>query len=164
MPRKIFYSFHHQNDSWRASQVRNIGVVEGNSPATDNDWEKVKRGGDQSIQNWIDGQLQGRTCTVVLIGSETASRRWVQYEIRKSWDEKMGLLGIKIHKLLDQNQKTSLAGTNPFDSFSLVDGRRLSSLARVYDPPGASGSDVYAHIKDNIANWIQLAISTRLSA
>lgn len=30
MPRKIFYSFHYQRDSWRASKIRNIGVVEGN--------------------------------------------------------------------------------------------------------------------------------------
>lgn len=29
MPRKVFYSFHFAPDSWRASQVRNIGIVEG---------------------------------------------------------------------------------------------------------------------------------------
>ena len=33
-------------DNWRASQVRNMGVVEGSPAATDNDWEAVKRGGD----------------------------------------------------------------------------------------------------------------------
>ncbi len=29
--RQVFYSFHFKNYSWRAGQVRNIGVVEGNS-------------------------------------------------------------------------------------------------------------------------------------
>lgn len=41
--RQVFYSFHFKNDSWRAGQVRNIGVVEGNTPVSSNDWEEVKR-------------------------------------------------------------------------------------------------------------------------
>ena len=40
---QFFYSFHYENDSWRASQVRNIGVLDGNSPVSSNDWEEVKR-------------------------------------------------------------------------------------------------------------------------
>lgn len=36
MPRKVLYSFHYQRDSWRASTIRSIGVVEGNLSATDN--------------------------------------------------------------------------------------------------------------------------------
>ncbi len=43
--RQVFYSFHFDNDSWRAGQVRNIGVVEGNTPVSSNDWEEVKRKG-----------------------------------------------------------------------------------------------------------------------
>ena len=81
MARKVFYSFHYQADGWRASKVRNIGVVEGNAPATDNKWEEVKRGGDAGIKRWIDEQLAGRTCTIVLVGAETAARQWVKYEI-----------------------------------------------------------------------------------
>lgn len=30
--RQVFYSFHYENDAWRAGQVRNIGVLEGNFP------------------------------------------------------------------------------------------------------------------------------------
>ena len=52
--RQVFYSFHFKNDSWRAGQVRNIGVVEGNTPVSSNDWEEVKRKGDDSIKRWID--------------------------------------------------------------------------------------------------------------
>ena len=43
--RQVFYSFHYGNDSWRASQVRNIGVLEGNSPVSSNDREEAKRKG-----------------------------------------------------------------------------------------------------------------------
>jgi hypothetical protein len=36
MAKQVFYSFHYDNDNWRASQVRNMGVIEGNRPAPDN--------------------------------------------------------------------------------------------------------------------------------
>lgn len=51
--RQVFYSFHFKNDSWRAGQVRNIGVVEGNMPVSSNDWEEVKRKGDDSIKGGL---------------------------------------------------------------------------------------------------------------
>lgn len=161
MPRKVFYSFHYQRDSWRASKIRNIGVVEGNPSATDNKWEEVKRGGDVAIKRWIDDQLQGRTCTIVLVGAETANRPWIRYEIEQSWNSGKGVLGIRIHKLLDHNQQPSSAGANPFDSFTLNDGRKLSSVVRVYDPPGTTSNAVYNSISDHFSNWIEAAIAAR---
>jgi len=65
MARRAFYSFHFEPRQLEGSQVRNIGAIEGNSPASDNDWEAVKKGGDAAIQRWIDGQLSGRGCTIV---------------------------------------------------------------------------------------------------
>src|SRR2546427_6326187 len=97
MARKVLFSFHFKADAWRASQVRNMGVVEGNSPVSDNDWESIKRGGSQRIEKWIDSQLKGRSCTVVLVGANTAGRRWINYEIGESWDTGKGVLGICIH-------------------------------------------------------------------
>jgi len=70
--RRVFYSFHYKADAWRAAQVRNMGVVEGNEPVSDNDWEQITRGGDATIERWIDKQMEGRSCVVVLIGSWTA--------------------------------------------------------------------------------------------
>ena len=84
MARRVFYSFHYKPDVHRAAQVRNIGMVEGNRPASDNDWESIKRGGDVAIKRWIDNQLIGRTCTIVLVGLETANRKWINYEIVQS--------------------------------------------------------------------------------
>ena len=56
--RQVFYSFHYEPDSWRASQVRNMGIVEGNKPASDNDWETIKRGGANAIKRWINDQMK----------------------------------------------------------------------------------------------------------
>ena len=161
MARKVFYSFHYQADGWRASKVRNIGVVEGNAPATDNKWEEVKRGGDAGIKRWIDEQLAGRTCTIVLVGAETAARQWVKYEIEKSWNDGKGVFGIRIHRLLGHDQLASSAGANPFDQFSLKDGRKLSSMATLYDPPFVASTAVYDHISKNLSSWIETAIASR---
>jgi len=84
MARRAFYSFHYAPDNWRASQVRNMGVIEGNTPATDNDWESIKKGGDAAIQKWIDDQMDGKSVAIVLIGANTAGRKWIKYEIKKS--------------------------------------------------------------------------------
>ena len=55
MARRVIFSFHYQWDVWRASQIRNIVVVEGNPSATDNKWEEVKRGGDAHL--WFEKPL-----------------------------------------------------------------------------------------------------------
>jgi hypothetical protein len=161
MKHKVFYSFHHQLDSWRASTIRSIGIVEGNQPASDNDWEAVKLGKDPAIRRWIDQQLKYRVCTIVLIGAETATRKWVNYEIEQSWNNGLGLLGIRIHRLLNQNQQTSIAGPDPFTTFSLSDGRNLSSVVNTYNPIGGTSKEVYANISDNLAMWIDSAIAIR---
>jgi len=161
MKRRVFYSFHYVPDSWRASQVRNIGVVEGNAPASDNDWETVKRGGKAAIERWIDNQLDGRSCTVVLIGKETANREWINYEIIESWKAKKGVLGIYVHNLKDSSGKQSAKGKNPFDYLKLPDGMKLSKFVQTYDPPYSSSTDVYGYISENLSKWIESAIKSR---
>ena len=85
MARRVFYSFHYKPDVSRVAQVRNIGVIEANKPATDNDWETVSKAGDAAIKKWIAAQMKGRSCSVVLVGTDTSKRKWVKYEINKSW-------------------------------------------------------------------------------
>ncbi len=41
MAKRCFFSFHYKPDSQRASQVRQVGTIEGNKPATNNDWETI---------------------------------------------------------------------------------------------------------------------------
>ena len=160
MARRVFFSFHYESDNWRAAQVRNMGAVEGNTPAQDNDWEAVTRGGDAAIRKWIDSQMHGRSCAVVLIGSRTADRKWIKYEIKKAWEDRKGLLGIHIYKLKNALGSQSTKGKNPFDTFK-VGEISLSSIVRVYDPPYASSTSVYAYIEANIADWIDEAIRIR---
>jgi hypothetical protein len=119
--RQIFYSFHFDNDVFRVQQIRNIGALEDNKPISANDWETVKKGGDNAIEKWIDDNMKYRSCVVVLIGEETAKRPWVKYEIKKAWQDHKGLLGIHINNLKDPKTGTCSKGTNPFDQFTFKD-------------------------------------------
>ena len=162
MARQAFYSFHYRPDSWRAAQVRNIGSIEGNRPTTDNEWEEVKRGGDSAIKRWIADQMKNRSCTVVLVGTNTANRKWINYEIAKSWNDQMGVVGIHIHGQKDRNGYTSSKGGNPFHYLTLGNSStRLSSIVKCYDPKGRSSKERYDWISRYIEDAVEEAIGIR---
>lgn len=162
MARRCFYSFHYDGDCQRASQVRHIGSIEGNRPATDNDWETVKKGGDPAICRWIAGQMEGKSCTVVLIGRDTANRKWINHEIVKSWNAGMGVVGIYIHGLKNLAGVISTKGANPFDYITHNPTKaKLSSIVRCYNPAGATSKERYAWISQHLANAVEEAIRIR---
>ncbi len=159
--RQVFYSFHYKPDCWRAAQVRSIGVIEGNRPAPDNDWEEIKGAGEDAIRRWINKQLEYRSCTLVLVGSETANRKWINYEIVESWNRGMGVAGIYIHGLMDNNKFVSHIGNNPFDYILLGGNIPLSSVAKCYNPIGANSKEIYDWISRNISAMVEEAITIR---
>lgn len=162
MKRNVFYSFHYKPDSQRAAQVRQIGAIEGNSPASDNDWETITKGGDQAIKNWIAGQMRGRSCTVVLVGSNTANRRWINYEIIESWKAGMGVVGIHIHGIKNLAKEVAQKGNNPFDYITYDNsGTRLSSIVKCYNPTGSNSKERYSWISQHLANAVEEAITIR---
>lgn len=162
MARQCFYSFHYKPDSQRASQVRQIGSIEGNRPAKDNDWEAITKGGDAAIKKWIEDQMFGKTCTIVLVGSDTANRKWINHEIVKSWDEGMGVVGIYIHGLKNLDGETSTKGENPFDYITHSPSKsKLSSIVKCYNPAGADSKERYAWISEHLGNAVEEAIKIR---
>jgi hypothetical protein len=156
--RKIFYSFHFDNDVFRVQQIRNIGALEENKPVSANEWEKVKKGGESAIEEWIDDNMHGRSCVVVLIGEETSKRKWVKHEIRKAWNEGKTLLGIYVHNINCMKNGKCSKGDNPFEQFKTEAGDKLSDLVKCYNP---KSSDAYNDIKDNIEDWIEDAIENK---
>jgi len=116
MARKVFFSFKYKDVS-RAMVVRNSWITQGTQAAgfiDAADFEKVKRQGDVAIQRWINAQLNGTSVTVVLVGQNTCSSRWVKYEIEKSIAVGNGLLGIDVSKIKDlQGNTTERCGELP---------------------------------------------------
>lgn len=162
MARKVFYSFQYKPDSQRAAKVRNIGAVEGNKPVSDNDWEKVTSGKDPAIKKWIAGQLEGKSCAVVLIGATTAGRKWISYEISEAWNAKKGVVGIHVNRLTDLDGNTASKGGNPFDSVTFTNSKtKLSTVVKTYTPTGTTSKDVYDWISKNLAAVVEDAIKIR---
>jgi hypothetical protein len=65
------------------------------------------------VKKLIDKGLIGTSVTVVLIGAETSSRKFVDYEIEQSIARGNGLLGIYISYIKDKDGKTDIPGSAP---------------------------------------------------
>jgi hypothetical protein len=141
----------------RVQQIRNIGVLEGNTPVSANEWETLKKSGDKAVEKWIDDNMEYRSCVIVLIGSETADRPWVKYEIKRAREKGKGLLGVYIHNIKDPRTGTCGQGKNPFEQFT-VNGKKLSYYVKCYNP---KSYDAYNDIAENIDSWIETAIKSR---
>lgn len=115
MARKVFFSFHYENDINRSMVVCNSWVTQGKEAAGFIDkaeFEKIERQGERSVCSWIDKQLEGTSVTVVLIGEETLNRPFVHYEIRKSLQRKNALIGVHINGIEDMRTSMTSAKGN----------------------------------------------------
>lgn len=154
MARRAFFSFHFERDIWRTGQVRNAWLTHPDRKSSGywdaSIWEKAKIEGDNAIKSLIQRGLNGTSVTVVLIGRETSTRRWVKYEIQQSAIQGNGLVGIYIHNLKDTNGKKDFQGTNPLDQLSFNNGAKYSSVYPSYDWVNDNGYK-------NIGIWIEKA-------
>jgi hypothetical protein len=118
MPRSVFFSFHYDRDIMRVHQVKQHYITKGTYTETgffDGSLEeKAKKDGDQAVKKLINDGLVGSSVLCVLIGKETYTRRWVNYEIFKAVEYGMGVFGIRIHHLKDPRQGADTAGSTPF--------------------------------------------------
>jgi hypothetical protein len=152
--RRVFFSFHYEQDVWRATNVRNSGKVDATAAAGCNDaslWEEAKRQGRREIERLIDEGLRGTSVTAVPIGTETASRPWVDYEIERSIEKGNGLLGVRIHGIKDQTGRRSDRGPTPAaltdGGFCVYDWDRNNFGRSVEWAAVAGGKDCLKHKK-----------------
>ena len=154
----VFFSFHFERDNWRVQQVLKMGALEGQPILGSQEWEQVKRRGDNAIKEWIDNEMKYKRAVVVLVGAQTANRRWVKYEVAKAWRERKPLVGIRISGLADRNRNTDAAGPNPFAELSPMPLTvRLGGGVPLYTPRGRTSQEVYADISRNLITWVQSA-------
>lgn len=152
MARHTFFSFRYKKDCWRASIVRNSWVTrerEASGFFDSAEWEEVKRKGDSAIEKWITEQMKGTSVTVVLIGSDTAGKKWIDFEIKESHQKGNGMLGIYIHKVKDSKGNTTTKGANPFSNWKFTKGDTVITYP-VYDWVDDDGYN-------NIGAWIEKA-------
>jgi hypothetical protein len=160
--RHVFYSLHYEADRSRAELIRKIPSLVPNAEAKPGEWAPITRTGDFAFKRWLEQQLRGRSCSVVLIASETATRPAVLYEIKRSWELRLGLLGVHIHALRDAKGLPSSQGESPFENPACGLGEQAAEI-RVYDPAESDSKRAYRFIADNLAKWVEQAVAARLA-
>lgn len=149
MTRRVYFSFHYQNDVWRTNQIRNSWRSKPDRESAGfidaAEFEKVRKNGDAAIRSWINNNLEGTSVTVVVIGEETCNRKWVNYEIEQSIKRGNGIVGVRIHNLKDQNGCTCKPGELDF----IVDGEKIfPKKYPVYDWKEDNGYE-------KIGDWVE---------
>jgi hypothetical protein len=133
MSRRTFFSFHYKPDVHRAWVVRNSWVTHapngerGSVGFFDSSvFESKKRESDDVLKRFLLDGLKNTSVTCVLVGAQTTLRRWVRYEILRSFMRGNGLLAVRIHSIADLNKQPCARGSNPFSNLAFtVDGDRL---------------------------------------
>lgn len=133
MARRTFFSFHYKPDVTRAWIVRNSWVTKVAQGEREDAgffdssvFEAKERESDDVLKRFLREGLSNTTVTCVLVGKETVLRRWVRYEIFRSFMRGNGLLAIRIHSISNLKGHITERGSNPFDSMAFwVDGDRV---------------------------------------
>ena len=160
MARKVFFSFHYDNDVTRASVVRNSWITKPDRQSAGfidhADFEKIKQRGTQAVKSWIDEQLIGSSITIVLIGSETLERPFVKYELEQSFKKRNAIIGIYVNNIRDFKGNTS----SRCSIYGVEVGKDISGKAVNF-----SSFPVYDWVSDNgylnLGTWVENAISTQ---
>lgn len=133
MARRTFFSFHYKPDVMRAWIARNswvTKVAQGDRASAgffdSSVFEKSKKESDEALKTFLRNGLNNTTVTCVLVGEHTTLRRWVRYEIFRSFMRGNGLLAVQINTIPAPNNPPTPAGSNPFDNLAFeVDDDRV---------------------------------------
>ena len=132
----VFLSYEYGHDAARAASIRLAWLAHGGTATL----ESAKARSDRDIRRWIDRHLETAAATIVLVGSHTASSKWVAYEIQRSKALGKGLLGIDV-----RGMQARQAGS------------------RCQPMPMLAGYSLYDWVKDdgerNLACWVSEAVS-----
>lgn len=125
--RRVFFSFHYQEDIFRVNQIRNswrFGRENDRESAGFFDaslWESSQRKSEDSLKALIRNGLNNTSVTCVLAGAHTYARRWVRYEIAQSVVRGNGLFTVKLDGLVSGGLLgfPSPGGPNPLDYIAI---------------------------------------------
>lgn len=124
MAKGVFFSFNYDNvKDFRVNVVRMSGQFQKNEETHFMDksiWEKAKTKGEKALCELIDNGLSGSSTLAVLIGSDTFDRKWVRYELLKSFTLGKGILGIHINRIKGKDGFISAKGRSPFEGLRII--------------------------------------------
>jgi hypothetical protein len=139
--RRVFFAFHNKRDFSRANEVRARYALDGGTAEGFHDislWRETEHHGKQAVEQMISTAIARTSVTVVLIGSETANRGYMNHEIARTLANGNGLLGVHIHDIKDADGNTAEKGAVPA---GLI----------------AAGAPIYDWDRDNFTAWVEAA-------
>lgn len=146
MARRTFFSFHYKPDVTRAQVVKRSQIVKDREDAGFLDssaFEEAQRKDPDSLKRFLRKEMEGASVVCALVGTETAMRRWVRFEIMQGILDERGILGIRIHTIANLNQMTATAGPNPFDLLGVYVNDK-----KMYFTERASSSEKWTYATD----------------
>jgi Thoeris protein ThsB, TIR-like domain len=118
--KRVFFSFHYQDViDFRANVVRQHWLTKPDREVAGffdaSIWESAKRTGSIAVKRLINSGLDGTSVTCVLIGSWTYERKWVRYEMLKSFRKGNSLFAVHINPIKGRDQMIKPRGPNPLE-------------------------------------------------
>lgn len=131
MARSAFFSFAYDDvKNFKVNVVRQSWLLNKANTFVDGSmWETEKTKGPNHVKKIIDEGLGRTSVTGVLIGDTTADRRWVKYEIVKSFERGNGIFGVHINRIRSKTGYISARGSNPLDRLAFEvsdDGKKIN--------------------------------------
>lgn len=95
--RKIFISYHHDNDQWYYNQFCQI-FADTYEAVQDNSLDRLigSEDCDYVMRRIREEFITGTSCTLVLCGPGTRWRKYVDWEIKGTLDKQHGLIGVNL--------------------------------------------------------------------
>jgi len=94
---RVFVSYHHSGDQGYYREFSRIfhdqyEVIE------DRSLDRAKNSDDSDYVRWAiaNQDIKGTSCTIVLCGAETYQRKYVDWEIKATLDDRHGLIGVRL--------------------------------------------------------------------
>jgi hypothetical protein len=118
MARRVFFSFHYKPDVQRSEVVKNSQFLKGKELAgffNSSAMEEAQRKDPDALRRFLKREMEGSSVVCVLMGEETANRRWVRFEILQGLMDARGIVGVRIHTIADFNRNVARVGPNAFD-------------------------------------------------
>lgn len=95
--KKIFVSYHHDNDQWYYNEFSRF-FTNSYDAVQDNSLDRLIDSDDTDyvMRRIRENYITGTSCTIVLCGPETRWRKFVDWEIKATLDKQHGLIGVKL--------------------------------------------------------------------
>lgn len=169
MARRVFFSFHYAPDVQRAQVVRNSWVTKADRQEAgffdSSVFESKKRTSDNALKGFLAAGLSNCSVTAVLYGSGTAYRRWVRYEVLKSFADGKGMLAIDVHSIKNFEKQTAAAGVDPLSCLGFeVSGPTCKFKERRADGQWVWATDIVSAPVNSLKHVLRGATNSTLDS